>query len=579
MEAFEVDPDDVERAVDACGLFDTLTSEARAQLIGAFTGLRLITGEALLYENDMADSLYVVRHGRLRATTLGPEGTPLTIGEIGKGEVVGEMGVITDQARTATVRATRDTDVFRLPAAAFGALIQQHPEMLRPFATVVVERLRTAMSGPGRPSLPATIALIDIGGGDTRRVAAALADEIHDLSVRVIESDEAPVEAERAAWLLEIENRTELALLITDPEPTAWTRRCLRHADRALLVADASTAGRLSPVESDPEIADRLSEITTHLVVTHDGRPGASRWIPKRSPTTWTNLRLDHIDEVRRVTREMTGRANIAVLSGGGARGFAHFGVIRALREHGIPIDGIMGASAGSVVGALIARLGDPIEAQHQMLDWFSGTSWRRDLTPPTLALTTGRIMTEGLQELGADALIEDLPIEFSCVSCDLVTGKPVVHDRGPVWQAIRASGSVPGLFPPVRVGEQLLVDGGLVANLPTELARERHPNANLIAVDVGDPAGIDTSGVDGSGIANGWSRLRPGDRGVTLMRLMMRLTELGRHDTTEAADFVIEPDVHEFGLTEHAAAETIAQRGYEAGAAAAEDLRSLFST
>ena len=394
------------------------------------------------------------------------------------------------------------------------ALIQQHPEMLRPFASVVVERLRTAMSGPARPSLPATIALIDIGGGDTRRVAAALADEIHDLSVRVIESDEAPAEAERAAWLLEIENRTELALLITDPEPTAWTRRCLRHADRALLVADASTAGRLSPVESDPEIADRLSEITTHLVVTHNGTPRASRWLPNRTPTTWTNLRLDDLDQVRRVTREMTGRANIAVLSGGGARGFAHFGVVRALRDHGIPIDGIMGASAGSVVGALIARLGDPVEAQRQMFDWFSGTSWRRDLTPPTLALTTGRIMTEGLQELGADALIEDLPIEFSCVSCDLVTGKPVVHDRGPVWQAIRASGSVPGLFPPVRVGEQLLVDGGLVANLPTELARERHPNANLIAVDVGDPAGIDTSGVDGSGIANGWSRLRPGDRG-----------------------------------------------------------------
>lgn len=579
METFEVDRADVEQAVVACELFESVGGDARAALVDAFTGVRLITGEALMREGNPAETLYIVRHGRLRATIA--DGTPdeATIGEIGKGEVVGEMAIITDQPRSATVRATRDTDVFELPASAFGALVQQHPEMLRPFATVVVDRLRTAMTHVNRPSLPATIAVIDIGGDHGLDLAHALAGEVSGLSVRVVTKAEAPPEDERAAWLLELENRTNLVLLVTDPEPTEWTRRCLRHADRALLVADASAPSALSPIEADPRIAARFDDITTHLVVLHRGAPAASRWLGHRTPTTWTNVRLDNNAEVSRLTREMSGRANIFVLSGGGARGFAHFGVARAMREAGIPIDGIMGASAGSVVGALLARIGDPVDAQAQMLEWFEQVSWRRDLTPPALALTTGRLMTEGLQELGAGSLIEDLPIEFSAVSCDLVTAQPVVHDRGPLWQAIRASGSVPGLFPPVRVGEQLLVDGGLVANMPTELARARHPDADLIAVDVGDPAGIDTSGVDGSGIVSGWSVMRPGQRGVTLMRLLVRLTELGRHDTSETADFVIEPDVKEFGITDSEQAATISQRGYEAGQQAAEALKQTLAT
>jgi NTE family protein len=578
MEPFEVDRADVERAVDACGLFDSVTGAARDLLLDSFSGLRLVTGEALMSTGDDADSLYIVRHGRLRAAVF--EGTPdeVKIGEVGKGEVVGEMGVITDQPRTATVRASRDTDVFRMPAAAFAALVQQHPQMLRPFATVVVDRLRSAMEQPARPSLPATIAFTDLGGGHARRLADAIAANISDLRVRIIEKDDAPPENERAAWLLEMENRTDLALLITDPEPTPWTRRCLRHADRAMLVADAAAPAGPTAIETDPETITRFDYISTHLVVVHRGRAAASKWLAHRTPTTWTNVRLDHDADMSRLAREMTGRANIFVLSGGGARGFAHFGVAKAMRESGIPIDGIMGASAGSVVGALLARVGDPVEAQRQMLEWFERTSWRRDLTPPTLAITTGRLMTEGLQELGDGALIEDLPIEFTAVSCDLVTTSPIVHDRGPVWQAIRASGSVPGLFPPVRVGDQLLVDGGLVANMPTELARARHPDANLIAVDVGDPAGIDSTGVDGSGIANGWSGLRPRHNGVTLLRLLVRLTELGRHDTTESADFVIEPDVKAFGITESARAATISQRGYEAGLEAADALKRILT-
>ena len=179
----------------------------------------------------------------------------------------------------------------------------------------------------------------------------------------------------------------------------------------------------------------------------------------------------------------------------------------------------------------------------------------------------SGRTMTEGLQELADGRNIEDLPIDFAAVSCDLVGAAPHIHARGPLWQAVRASGSVPGLFPPLAIDGHLLVDGGLVANLPIEIARIRHPNARLIAVDVGDPTDIDVGGLDGSGIVNGWQRMRSrGTSGASLGRLMMRLTELGRHDSNELADVLITPDVRGFGLVDTKNAAEIAQRGYEAG-------------
>jgi predicted acylesterase/phospholipase RssA len=304
----------------------------------------------------------------------------------------------------------------------------------------------------------------------------------------------------------------------------------------------------------------------------YEGRPRTSAWFRSRDLDAHYNLRRSAPEDLARLARQITGESTVAVLGGGGARGFAHFGVVRALTEAGIPIDGIVGTSAGAVVGGLLARLGDPVEAQRQTLEWFEQARWRRDFNPPSVSFMSGRTMTEGLQELADDLNIEDLPIDFAAVSCDLVTATPYIHVRGPLWQAVRSSGSVPGLFPPLAIDGHLLVDGGLVANLPIEIARVRHPNARLIAVEVGDPTDIDLGGLDGSGIVNGWQRLRSrGTGGASLGRLMMRLTELGRHDSNELADVLISPDVRGFGLVDTKNAAQIAQRGYEAGCQAIE--------
>lgn len=575
MEEFEVDRDGVALAIDACGLFPTLTPDVRDELVAAFDGLRLTTGDVLMREGEAADDLFVVRHGRLRATVVGADGDPVVVGEIGKHEVVGEMAVITDRDRSATVRAMRDTDLFRLPATAFGAVVQRHPEMLRPFAGVVVDRLRTAMTQPSKPALPATVVVLMLADQDPVEFAHRLAGALAPFRTAVVTPADARDRSDPSGWLLDIESSVDLSVLVADREPSDWTRRCLRHADHIELVVDEATEVELGAFDADEGCRTRLDEVPVHLVSLHRGRPSTGRWLAIRPFASYINIEPDSEADAGRLGRLITGRANVLVLGGGGARGFAHFGVVHALQEAGVPIDGIIGTSAGAVAGALLARLRDAQEARRIALEWFDSVRWRRDFTPPGVALTTGRTMTEALRDFSDGLDIEQLPIGFAAISCDLVSAEPFVHDRGPVWQAMRASGSVPGLFPPVRVGDRLLVDGGLVANMPTEIARRRHPNATLIAVDVGDPAGIVTGGSNGDGIVNGWDRLRRRTEpdSVTLPRILMRLTELGRHDSTDSADVTISPDVRGFGITETKHARDIVIRGYEAGKAAAADL------
>ncbi len=583
MESFEIDRDELMRAIDECGLFASVDDALLTALADSFDGIRVTTGETLMLEGEVAHELFIVRHGRLRATVATADGTETTVGEIGKNEVVGEMGAITDQERSATVRATRDTDLFRLPAAAFGRLLQRHPEMLRPFATVVVERLRTAMTRPAKPSLPATIVVVMLADADPHEFAVRLAASLTPYRTAVVTSDDSAGREHVAGWLLDIENEVDLSILVADREPTEWTRRCLRHADHVELIVDGATPVDSGPIRADPECAARLDELPVHLVSLHGPsvKPSTGRWLRQRGFASYANLRRGDDADIGRLARLIIGRANILVLGGGGARGFAHFGVARALKDAGVPIDGIIGTSSGAVVGGLLARIDDVVEAQSAMLDWFESVRWRRDFTPPRLALTSGRYMTEGLQELGGGFDIEELSTSFAAVSCDLVAAQPFVHDRGPLWQAVRASGSVPGLFPPVLVGDRLLVDGGLVANMPTEIARHRHPNATLVAVDVGDPAGIVTGGATTDGIVSGWDRLRRHtvDDTVTLPRLLMRLTELGRDDSTESADVTITPDIRGFGLTEIRSAREIIARGEAAGRDALERWPAAITT
>ncbi|MFC1610216.1 patatin-like phospholipase family protein [Myxococcota bacterium] len=161
------------------------------------------------------------------------------------------------------------------------------------------------------------------------------------------------------------------------------------------------------------------------------------------------------------------------VLGGGGARGFAHVGVLRVLEQEKIPIDLIVGTSVGSLIGALYAA--DPNTFE---LEWKAFQIEQDDLFDFSLfAAKTGPVKGEAIQEFirkNAKLLqIEDFKIRYIAVAADLNTGELVKFTRGSVVAAVRASVSIPGVFTPARIGNRTLVDGGVVANVAVDVAHD----------------------------------------------------------------------------------------------------------
>lgn len=163
------------------------------------------------------------------------------------------------------------------------------------------------------------------------------------------------------------------------------------------------------------------------------------------------------------------------VLGGGAARGFAHIGVIKALESQGIVPDIVVGTSAGSLVGALYAAGNNGFALHKLALDMDEAAI--SDWSVPFFAKSSGVLKGEALQNYVNRTLnntpLEKLKIPFGVVATDLHTGKPILFQRGDTGLAVRASSAVPGIFQPVKIGDHVYVDGGLVSPVPVRFARE----------------------------------------------------------------------------------------------------------
>ncbi len=217
------------------------------------------------------------------------------------------------------------------------------------------------------------------------------------------------------------------------------------------------------------------------------------------------------------------------VLGGGGARGFAHVGVIRVLEQEKIGVDMVVGASAGSLIGALYADSRDSFELE--------ATAWRVEKDDifdwSILGSTRGPVTGKALEDFVASHVkaptIEQLKIPFVAVATDIKTGEEVVLDRGPVGPAIHASSAIPGLFRPVSLEGRTLVDAGVVDPLPVSVARARGADV-VIAVNIGMELAAEEPGNAAS---------------ITLRSIALLGRELARLKSA-GADVLISPKVGE---------------------------------
>ena len=465
----------------------------------------LASGEVLFRKGDAADGAYlVVAVGRLRVV-MEEAGEERVIDEVGPGQWVGEMALLTGQPRSATVYAVRDTELLWLSDAVFHRLIVKDPRALLETSRRLVARLQRQM-GPERQvraQLRSLAVVPTHGGVDVSVFAAQLASVLSGygavLHLSAAEVDRRlgqpgianaaptdPAHLRLAPWLVEQERQHRFVVYEAEPTASAFTERALRHADHVLLVADSARGPARGDVERalEPLLsgdhAPRRSLVLLQATEQR-GHLGTIAWLQARKVDGHFHVRRGVRNDVARLVRILTGNAICLVFGGGGSRGYAHVGVLRVFEELGIPIDATGGTSIGAVIAAA-AALGMSAE---EILEVCAPILARfLDPTLPVVSLMAGQRALAGVSAVAKGLAIEDLPVPFFCVSTNLTRGGEMVHRTGSVAVATRASGSVPGIFPPVPWGDDLLVDGGLTNNVPVDTMASLF-HGNIVAVDV----------------------------------------------------------------------------------------------
>ena len=311
-------------------------------------------------------------------------------------------------------------------------------------------------------------------------------------------------EAAGLAWLRDQEDRHDLVLYAPAPgpetpsrdsgDPGFWDRLCVREADVVLLVGRAGASPRLGPTEQRLLAGSTARKARRELVLLHDDqRPGTwqtGQWLSQRQLGRAHHVVPDDPAHLGRLARFLLDVPVGLVLSGGGVRGFGHAGVLRALHEHGVPVDVICGTSAGALVGGQFAMGWTPRQIERRNVRLF-GVPRRRlmDYTIPTTSIVGAVQLNKVLNVIFGDRRIEDLWIPYLCTITDLTAAELVVRDAGSLRDAVRASSSLPVLLPPV-VGSDghLLADGGVLNNLPVLPLVNRTALGALILVNVTAP-------------------------------------------------------------------------------------------
>jgi len=447
--------------------------------------LSLPGGWVLFREGEGADALYVVVSGCLGVTVLDHHGSEIPVASIRGGETVGEMALLAGGARSATVSALRDTELLRLDRSSCERLFEQHPRSMLSLISLLVQRLSNTTHHTAPAARIRTLALVPTGPAiDHQWLSTRIADELAKTGrrVRLLNSDAAGGTTE---WLNSVESEADLVVYCTDPEDSAWSMRCVRQADRLLLVASAKSTPQ------SPAWLEQLGPFvhpTIDLALLQEGEfpvpECGEHWRQKLPIDLLCHVRRGNPTDVGRLARLLTGKAIGLVLGGGGARGFAHLGVIRALREAHVPIDMVGGCSMGAIIGAGVALDWDEGEIRERLQHAFVVSNPVNDYTLPFLALARGHKVARRLAAHFGSVRIENLWRPYFCVSTNLTTGNLAVHRDGPLVHALRASVSIPGLLPPVLMDGEAHVDGGIINCLPVDLMRAMR-RGPVIAVDV----------------------------------------------------------------------------------------------
>lgn len=573
--------------------FSELSEKLREDIVAESTLIRLPSREWLFRQGDPGDALYVIWSGRLEVVREQPAPSKV-IRVVSRGAAVGELALLTDSPRSASVRAIRDSELMRLSRDRVLKLLHDN----QPFAVALTHALGRLLQASEPPPLVRSprsrvLAVVPLQPGlpvsrlsDQLLTTIARWGRVTHLEQGSLDDHPTPGAEALAAYgrtLDERERHHDYVVLVGGGEEAdrPWNAFCARQADRVIAVGSSSATPDEGARDPQLEGCDLVlwgppAEATSTV----------SAWLDALAPQShhFVDSGPGFATTVERAARRLLGRSVGVVLSGGFASGLAHIGVLEALVEGGVAIDRIGGTSAGAFVAALFARGNAPEAILAICREQLVLRNPLTDYTVPRRSLLRGRKAEQMLRGIFGDACIEQLPLDLFCVSSDLLSADVVVHRRGPLFDAVRASTSVPGLLPPLAVGGRLLVDGGVLNNFPVDVMAAA-AEGPVIAVDVmarriGGASEGEASSDAGGERSPSARRGRARPQQPNIYEILSHTTALGSWrlaaESRAEAQLVIAPDTSGFRMLDFRRLDAIVAAGRAAGAAALDEARAL---
>ena len=537
--------------------FKNLAPEALAELEAKLQIIPVARGEHLIRQGEPADALYLVVSGRFLVLR---DGQAQALAEIGPGRPIGEIAFFAGGARTASVKAERDSLVLKLNVEDFEQLAGRSPAFWRTITSTLAQRLAdtTARPGPPRPVRPRTIALVRAGSAPMPEPFVATLRAVFDANSRCLFLDHNSVvehlgpdtlldSHEATRWFNALESRYDFVVYVADGELSPWSEKAIRQADMVLCAArhprqQVTSCAAPNALE---QFASRLQKAdNVRLVLMHDTRDaiaGTRIWLDRRP---WVGMHhhvaAGHAPDYERLFRFVNGTAIGLVACGGGAFSAAHIGLFQALAEAGLSFDIMGGTSGGSAMTAALALGSSADEIEQHTHDIFVRRRALRRWTWPRYSLLDPTELDKALAIHFTSIDIADLWTPFFAISTNLSRNEIHCHRTGPLWHAVRASAAIPALLPPFYTANgEMLVDGCLLDNVPVKTMRVIKQGPNVV-IDLDVPL-MDRFDVDNASLPSRlqllWRTLNPFARiglpqapgpGVVLMRSLM----LNRRDS-----------------------------------------------
>lgn len=445
-------------------------------------------GHYLFRQGDSRRVFYLVLSGRMRAVRETPQGQQI-LGDISEGEPVGEFALFTGEVRTASVMAIRNATVLELDESDYDEIMRQFPDFGRTLTRFIIERLRRNHFEQHLRSVPKNIAIILL---DPKQDMGTWTKDIADtfsgmnIPIRIHGGDNSGPDL--SDFFRSLEDQEGINFLLCSRENMDWSGQCILYSDVIIVAADFEKDKSIRPIEQELGIyrEDMLNR-PVFLLLLHPENASlpceTHKWLDPRKIDLHIHLRQGDHRDLRRFCRIVSRQAVGIVFGGGGAKGFAHVGAMKALMEAGVEVDFVGGTSAGALYGLGMAF------ADFQMprimdlcLDSGEAGLTSRDYNLPVISLMTGSKMRNYLRSMMGDTCLEDFWVTSYCVSTDYSNASVYVHRKGVAWKQFAASIAIPGVFPPVIIDGHLHLDGGVVDNVPVEPMYE-YPVQHIIAI------------------------------------------------------------------------------------------------